>query len=72
MAEANVQEEPVAQPVATAPVAEPEPTNQPNASNEDFTTPSTTNIWNSGVFSSNADDDNDVPAILRRHKRNRN
>ena len=72
MAEANVQEEPVAQPVATAPVAEPEPTNQPNAGNEDFTTPSTTNIWNSGVFSSNADDDNDVPAILRRHKRNRN
>jgi cell division protein FtsZ len=62
-------EEPV-QPVTTAPAAEAE-TAQPDTNNDDFTAPSTTNIWNSGVFSSN-DDDNDVPAILRRHKRNRN
>ena len=60
------------QPVATAPVAEAEPVAQSSATNDDFTAPSTTNIWNSGVFSSGNDDDNDVPAILRRHKRNRN
>jgi hypothetical protein len=64
-------EEPV-QPVTTAPVAEAEPAAQPSTTNDDFTSPSTTNIWNSGVFSSGNDDDNDVPAILRRHKRNRN
>lgn len=69
-----VMEEPkeeLVQPAATAPVADAEPVAQPTTT-EDFTSPSTTNIWNSGVFSSSNDDDNDVPAILRRHKRNRN
>ena len=71
MEEPRAQEEPVAQPVVSNPISEPEPVAQPNTAGEDFATQPTTNIWNSGVFGSN-DDDNDVPAILRRHKRNRN
>ena len=78
VAEPEVQAAPVAMPVAepepVAPVAEPEPvveSQQPMGS-EEFTSTTTTNMWNSGVFGSQADDDNDLPAILRRHKRNKN
>ena len=78
VSEPEVQAAPVAMPVAepepVAPVAEPEPvveSQQPMGS-EEFTSTTTTNMWNSGVFGSQADDDNDLPAILRRHKRNKN
>ena len=77
ISEPEVQAAPVAMPVAepepVAPVAEPEPTveAQPTGG-EEFTSTTTTNMWNSGVFSSQVDDDNDLPAILRRHKRNKN
>lgn len=78
VAEPEVQAAPVAMPVAepepVAPVAEPEPVVEPQQpmGSEEFTSTTTTNMWNSGVFSSQADDDNDLPAILRRHKRNKN
>ena len=77
ISEPEVQATPVAMPVAepepVAPVAEPEPTveAQPTGG-EEFTSATTTNMWNSGVFGSQVDDDNDLPAILRRHKRNKN
>lgn len=77
ISEPEVQVAPVAMPVAepepVAPVAEPEPTveAQPTGGDE-FTSTTTTNMWNSGVFGSQVDDDNDLPAILRRHKRNKN
>lgn len=76
--EPEVQAAPVAMPVAepepVAPVAEPEPVVEPQQpmGSEEFTSTTTTNMWNSGVFGSQADDDNDLPAILRRHKRNKN
>ena len=78
VSEPEVQAAPVAMPVAepepVAPVAEPEPVVEPQQpmGSEEFTSTTTTNMWNSGVFSSQADDDNDLPAILRRHKRNKN
>ncbi len=78
VAEPEVQAAPVAMPVAepepVAPVAEPEPVVEPQQpmGSEEFTSTTTTNMWNSGVFGSQADDDNDLPAILRRHKRNKN
>ena len=78
VSEPEVQAAPVAMPVAepepVAPVAEPEPVVEPQQpmGSEEFTSTTTTNMWNSGVFGSQADDDNDLPAILRRHKRNKN
>lgn len=78
VSEPGVQAAPVAMPVAepepVAPVAEPEPVVEPQQpmGSEEFTSTTTTNMWNSGVFGSQADDDNDLPAILRRHKRNKN
>ena len=74
--------EPVANPALAeepAPITEPEPVAKPaeapveqQAAGDDFTSNPSTNIWNSSVFNSNSvDDDNDVPAILRRRRKNR-
>ena len=61
---------PISEPETVAAVSEAPVAEQSN--NEDFTTATSTNIWNSGVFGgNNVDDDNDVPAILRRRRKNR-
>jgi cell division protein FtsZ len=61
---------PISEPETVAAVSEAPAVEQSN--NEDFTTTTSTNIWNSGVFGGNSvDDDNDVPAILRRRRKNR-
>jgi cell division protein FtsZ len=61
---------PISEPETVAAVSEAPAVEQSN--NEDFTATTSTNIWNSGVFGGNSvDDDNDVPAILRRRRKNR-